>query len=284
MPRSLVAASLAALGFAAAIVAHGDVIERREAFPPGTDISYVPPGNQLRWMSVGYREALADLLWIRALVFSGEHIGKVDIAATDRYVAGITELSPGFKRAYIWGGITAVYGATGKITRDQVDRSIRIYRRGVKRFPESHEILYPFGMLLTHQVGSTEGYTAQEKAAYEAEGIEMIRKAAAFGADPLVRRYAATLVADRGADQLTIQFLESQLAQAEDEDHRRLLRRKLSELAGQGAVESIERVRRDFEAERQAQAPYVPDSIWAVIRPEYGADAAPMDDEASGPS
>ena len=257
--------------FAVAIVSHGDVIERREAFPPETDISYVPPAAQLRWMSVGYREALADLLWIRALVFAGEHIGKVDVAATDRFVDGITELSPRFKRAYVWGGITAVYGATGKITRDQVDRAIRIYRKGVDRFPESHEILYPFGMLLTHQVASTEGYTPQEKAAYAEEGIEMIRRAAAFGADPLVRRYAATLVAERGGDQLAIQFLESQLAQAEDEDHRRLLRRKLSQLAGEGAVESIERVRQEFEAQWQADAPYVPDAIWAVIRRETGS-------------
>jgi hypothetical protein len=267
-------AALVGLGtFAAALSLHSTVLTARESFPAESDLTYVPPANQLRWMSVGYREALADLLWIRALVFSGENIGKVDIAATDRFVIGITELSPRFKRAYIWGGITAVYGATGKITRDQVDRSMGIYRRGLERFPESHELLYPAGMLLTHQVASTEGYTDQEKEAYAAEGIMMIRKAAAFGADPLVRRYATTLVAEHGTDQLAIQFLESQLAQAEDEDHRRLLRRKLSQLAGSGAVQAIEATRAQFELERRREAPYLPDTIWAVIRSD-AADAA----------
>jgi hypothetical protein len=281
VPRNFVAGAIAVASFALAVTVHADVQTRREAFPPETDISYVPPAEQLKWMSVGYREALADLLWIRALVFAGEHIGKVDIEATDRFVDGITVLSPRFKRAYLWGGITAVYGASGTITRDHVDRAIRIYRRGLERFPESHEMLYAAGMLLTHQVGSTAGYSDAEKEAYAAEGIEMIRKAAAFGADPLVRRYAATLVAERGTDQLAIQFLESQLAQAEDEDHRRLLRSKLSQLAGTGAVEAIERTRAEFEAERRAQAPYVPDSIWAVIRRD-ATPPAPVDHDADG--
>lgn len=266
--RWLGGALLAILG-AAALTLHQDLTERRDAFPPEIDISYVPPPAQLRWMSVGYREALADLLWVRALIFSGEHIGQVDISATDRYVDAITGLSPRFERAYKWGGITAMYAGTGAITRDQVDRAIAMYRRGLEQFPESHELLYPFGMLLTHQVGSTPGYSAEEKAAHAEEGIEMIRRAAAFGADPLVRRYAATLVGDRVGDQLAIQFLESQLAQTEDEKHRRLLRQKLSRLVGSSTVEAIENTREQFFAELAREAPYLPDTVWAVIRGEH---------------
>jgi hypothetical protein len=270
MPRPALAWLLLAATGTAAFALHEDVAARRDAFPPEVDISYVPPAAQLRWMSLGYREALADLLWVRALVFSGANLGSTDIVATDRYVEAITGLSPRFARVYTWGGITAVYAGTGKITRDQVERAIRIYRRGLEEFPEDHEILYPFGMLLTHQVSSTEGYTEEEKAALAEEGVEMIRLAAAFGADPLVRRYAATLVSERAGDQLAIQFLESQLAQTEDEKHRRLLRLKLSQLAGHDTVEAIERTREEFFAELKEHAPYVPDTLWAVIRPEPG--------------
>ena len=102
------------------------------------------------------------------------------------------------------------------------------------------------------------------------EGIELIRKAAAFGADPLVRRYAATLVSERATDQLAIQFLESQLAQTEDDAHRRLLRTKLSRLTSTTAVEAIERTRDEFVQEHTAKAPYVPEFLWAVIRPDPG--------------
>lgn len=277
MRRSALAWLLLAATGLTAFSLHAGVATRRDAFPPEVDISYVPPPAQLRFMSLGYREALADLLWVRALVFSGANLGSADIVATDRYVEAIAGLAPRFARIYTWGGITAVYAGSGAITRDQVDRAIRIYRQGLQQFPERHEILYPFGMLLTHQVSSTPGYTAEEKAAYAEEGIEMIRRAAAFGADPLVRRYAATLVSERAGDRLAIQFLESQLAQTEDEKHRRLLRLKLSKLAGKETVDAIERTRDQFFEELKAEAPYLPDTLWAVIRPEPSAldDPAP---------
>jgi hypothetical protein len=131
--------------------------------------------------------------------------------------------------------------------------------------------------MLTHQVGSVPGYTEQEREAFADEGVEYIRRAASFGADPLVRQYAATLVSERGEGPLAIQFLQSQLAGAEDEDYRRMLRHRLARLGGEASIErieQIERVRNEFMAERARQAPYVPDSIYAVIR----------DDRARGPS
>lgn len=254
---------------AAAVTVHEMVVKQREAFAADVDVSYVPPPEHLRLMSLGYREALADLVWVRALIFSGERIGETDVDAVSRYVDAITGLSPRLHRAYLWGGITVVYGGTGgAIGRPQVDTAIEIYRRGLQQFPESHQLLYPFGMLLTHQVASTPGYTEAEKQAAREEGIEMIRKAAAFGADPLVRKYAATLVSDHATEQLAIQFLEAQLAQTEDEGYRRLLRRKLSQLGADATFEAVERTRTEFTREHLERAPYVPDTVWAVIRPE----------------
>ncbi|MBL4687773.1 MAG: hypothetical protein JKY37_24495, partial [Nannocystaceae bacterium] len=230
----------------AATTLHEDVAVQREQWPPQLDVLYVPPPGNLRPMSLGYREALADLVWIRALVFTGEHIGKTDIDFVERYVEGINGLAPRFYRPYTWGAITAIYGGQGKITRPMVERASRIYERGLVQFPESHELLYSYGMLLTTQVGSTPGYTEQEREAFAADGVERIRRAAAFGADPLVRRYAATLITEYASDALAIQFLESQLAGAQEEAHRRLLRRKLSRLAGADRVHAIEAVREEF--------------------------------------
>jgi hypothetical protein len=247
-------------------VMRGRALDRRLGAPAELDVLYVPPIDSLRWMSMGYREALADLLWVRALIYTGENLKDPEVAAVDRYVEAVNGLAPRFRRAYLWGGITAVYGGQTVVTRDMVDRAIAIYRRGLEQFPESHELLYPFGMLLLNQVPSTAGYDKGEIEALRAEGIEAIRRAAAFGADPLVRQYAATLVAEHGADELAIQFLETQLSQAQDEDHRRMLRRKLEQRGGADSARRIERLRESFEAERTARVPYVPEALWAVLR------------------
>jgi hypothetical protein len=265
--RTLALALALGLGLVAHL-AHGNTLARQQTIPDELDVLYVPPPGQLRPMAVGYREALADLIWVRALIYSGSKLGSNQLDAVGRYVDAITGLSPRFRRAYLWGGITAVYSGSATIDRAMVDQAITIYRAGVREFPESHELLYPFGMLLITQVSSTPGYDEAERAALREEGTTLIRRAAAFGADPLVRQYAATLVGEHGADALAIQFLESQLAQTDDEDHRRMLRAKLTRLVGRDAARRVEQIQRAFIEERDARAPYLPEALWAVIRDE----------------
>lgn len=271
MPASMrrLAVLLSLVGLVALTgLAHRRIDERRAALPPEDAVLVLPTPRTLALMSLGYREALADLLWIRAVVVAGERLGHADAALVERHVEAIATLAPRFHRPYLWGGITIVYGGEGRITRDLVDRSIRVYRAGLTRFPESHELLYALGMLLLHQVASTPGYSDDERRTLAAEGVDLVRKAAAHGADPLVRRYAATIITEHATDELAIQFLESQLGQTDDEEHRRLLRRKLGNLAGREAVERIDRIRAAFVEEQRQVAPYLPDSLYAVIRAE----------------
>lgn len=258
-----VAIVAAALGVGAL---HEEVLERRAEFPREEDLLYLPAPSHLRTMSVGYREALADLIWIRALIFAGSHIGDEQITWSDNYVEAITHLAPRFHRPYLWGGITAVYSGSAQVDREMVERAAALYRTGLEQFPESHELHYTLGMLLLHQAPSTPGFSEDELAALREEATDAIRKAAAFGADPLVRQYAATLITRQAGDEMAIQFLETQLMDAEDEDLRRMLRTKLRELVGEGRSAAVEKVRTEFIAERDARAPYVPDALWAVIR------------------
>ncbi|RMG98431.1 MAG: hypothetical protein D6705_05930 [Deltaproteobacteria bacterium] len=242
----------------------------RAAFPEDEDLLYLPPPEHLAWMSLGYREALADLIWVRALVFAGTHLTDDEIVWTDRYTEAITYLAPRFHRPYLWGGISAIYVGGKAVDRSMVERAIRIYRMGLAQFPESHELLYRLGMLLLHQVPITPGYTPEEIAEAKAEGARLIRKAAAFGADPLVRQYAASLIDDYAGRQLAIQFLRSQILEAEDEHLREMLRAKLAEIGGSEALDEVERLRRAFVAERDRAMPYVPEALWAIIRPDEG--------------
>jgi len=253
---------------------HQRVDARRTELPAEADVLLLPTPQVLERMSLGYREALADLLWVRAVVVAGERLGHTDAELVERHVEAITTLAPRFHRPYLWGGITVVYGGEGRIDRELVERATRIYRAGLRRFPESHELLYALGMLLLHQVGSTPGYSEQERRELAAEGVDLVRKAAAHGADPLVRRYAATIITEHATDELAIQFLESQLGQTDDEEHRRLLRRKLGNLAGREAVDRVERIREAFVTEQRRVAPYLPDALYAVIRAEGSPLAA----------
>jgi hypothetical protein len=252
---------------AATIWTHHAVHDRRAEFPRDQDVLYLPPAGQLGPMSLGYREALADLIWIRAVIFTGDQAGGANYAWIMQYLEAIYTLSPGFRRPYAWGGVVVVYSGQA-IDRAMIDRAIALYRRGLELFPEDHELLFALGMLLTRDVQMLPGYSAQEREAAMQEGAAAIRRAAAFGAPPLVRQLAATLVSDDATDQLAIQFLETQLLQTEDETHRRLLERKLETLIGEAGIESIERLREEFEAERQQEFPYLPPDLYILVREE----------------
>jgi len=242
------------------------VVEQRDAFPDEVDVSYLPPAEYLRPMSLGYREALADLVWLRALAFAGDHVTEDKLPMVERYRDAIVGLSPRFHRIYAWSGIISIYGGARLVSRPMVDLSIDSYRRGLAEFPESHELLYPLGMLLLHQVPSTPGYSETEKEASKLEGIEVIRKAAAFGADTLVRRYASTLVSRHATNALARQFLLSQLALVGDDEaeYRRALLARLSQL-GDTSASDAQRIGEHFRAAQRKHAPYVPEALFVLV-------------------
>jgi hypothetical protein len=250
---------------AAMVWTHQGVKQARDQFPRDQDLLYLPPAQHLESMSLGYREALADLIWIRAVVFAGDRAGATNYAWIIQYLEAIYTLAPGFRRPYAWGGVAFIYSGEN-VDRAMVDRALLLYRRGLEHFPEDHELLFAAGMLLTRDVQMQPGYTDDERSAAMDEGVAMIRKAAAFGAPPLVRQLAATLVSEGGTDALAIQFLESQLLQAEDENHRRLLLQKLEFVQGESATQALDQLRREFEDERRAEAAYLPPDLYALIR------------------
>lgn len=264
-------------------LSHRALLDARSDAQEGAEAVYVPTPAALGPMSLGYKEALADLLWMRALIFTGSHLGGHNVHAIERYVDAIASLSPRFHQAYTWGGVATIYAGSSEVTRTMVDGAIAIYERGLEQYPESHRLLFPLGMLLLHQVQSTPGYAAEERAALAQRGAEHIRRAAAYGADPLVRQYAATLIRDHAGDELARQFLESQLATAEDEGYRRLLRKKLAELGGIQDIAALERVREAFTDEWQRHMPYASDALYAVIRDEQAGPGASADTAGSAP-
>ena len=212
-------------------LAHGALNNARAQWPDDEDLLYLPAASHLRVMSVGYKDALADLIWTRAVVFAGSSMGKENYNWVRDYLRVINDLVPTFRWPYAWGGVVVVYSGE-TITREMVDTSIGIYREGVERFPEDHEMLFALGMILARDVSAAAGYSEQEVADAKRESSELVRRAAAFGAPPLVRQLAATLVSNGEADELSIQFLETQLLSADDEDYRRLLESKLEAIVG----------------------------------------------------
>lgn len=228
-------------------------------------LMYLPPAERLDPMSLGYKEALADLIWLRAVVFAGNSDNRDKSNWLARYVSTINHLAPSFRQPYVWGGVVSIYSGK-EIDRAMIDQAVEIMREGVQRFPEDHELLFNLGMVLYRDYASLGDLAPALVEEKKQEGVKLIRRAAAFGASPLIRRLAASLDVEDGDDALEAEFLRRQLLRADDPALRRLLRKKLNALKLGHQVEKLELARKAFIEDHTKQYPYLPMTLYAVLR------------------
>src|SRR4051794_2940578 len=75
--------------------------ERFVAVQVQSDVFALPPPNQVVAMSLGYRSALADLIFSHVLVSTGIHIQeKRRFEFVDKYIETVNELDPKFAAPY----------------------------------------------------------------------------------------------------------------------------------------------------------------------------------------
>jgi tetratricopeptide (TPR) repeat protein len=117
-----------------------DRIDRDRKDVVGEELMYFPSGLFMREFSLGHAPLLADLIWLRGIQYYGEH------KRTDRnfqYLSHIfntlTTLDPQFSAGYIFGSLVISQEA------GDVASAIRLLETGVRRNPDSWELLFETG-------------------------------------------------------------------------------------------------------------------------------------------
>ena len=107
---------------------------------PLEELSYYPSGRHLRAATLGHPEAAADLAWLRAVQYYGEH-RATDLRFTRMgHVFDIlTTLAPDFISAYVFGGF-----ALAQEGRD-VAGGERLMLKGIEANPTSGVLAFELG-------------------------------------------------------------------------------------------------------------------------------------------
>lgn len=110
-----------------------------------SQVAGLPSIAFLETVALGYRTAVADLAWLQAVQYFGEHRqGGNDLAEFSHFVHAVNVLDPRFAHPYIFGAI--VLATEGRDLAAALD----ILRRGARANPES--ALFPFEMGFLHYV------------------------------------------------------------------------------------------------------------------------------------
>jgi Flp pilus assembly protein TadD len=154
---------------------------------PLEELSYYPSGQLLAPATLGHAETVADLAWLRAVQYYGEHRSTDMRFARLFHVFDIlTSLSPHFIPAYIFGGFALAQEG------NDFAHAEALMAKGVEANPTSGRLAFELGFLYYVRPGGRDLRHAAEyfeRAARLPDGPPSSRRFAAF-----VRQHAGDLV------------------------------------------------------------------------------------------
>jgi hypothetical protein len=261
--RILLPVALALVIGAQVLGAHAN--QTRATWPKDANLPFAPSAGAAPYVSLGYRETMADLLWIRAIGYVG---GDDDRSAGTRaLVEAIVALDPRFERIYPFAGAALSALGTEPTTEDLL-ASIRLLERGMKEFPQNCKIPLLAGQIYTVELASDD---PEQVKRWQLEGAQYIERAARIpGCKKDIGTFAAHLRTKLGQREKAIRDLRELILYTDSATERQKLIDKLAELeekeAGAIAYE-LEMEKKKFEEEWAATRPEVPPTLYLLLGP-----------------
>jgi hypothetical protein len=201
-----------------------------------SDVYLMPPPEQVVTLSMGYRAALADLLWSHVLVSQGLHtMEKRRFENLTRLLDTINALDPTFRDPYLFADALITFQAS-TTPREEVIKAREILERGTKHLPLDGEIWLALGQFVAFIAPASPGYLRddEEKQQWRLDGARYLARAAELGGDDANISWQALggagILGRAGELSARIRFLERTLATTDDEELQQRLREQLKQL------------------------------------------------------
>jgi hypothetical protein len=198
--------------------------QERNAVARAEQLAYLPKGEYLRLAVLGYRQVVADLIWLQAV----QHIGakrdtQLGYTWTYHAVDVLTDLDPTF---------VPPYQATGLFLGVLVGRQeegIAVLRKGMRHNPSIWQL--PF----------LAGYISYYERCDPAAGGEFFRMAARVpGAPAYLPQLAARMTMESGDPSAALEFLDRFSRSVTDERVRETLFRRMKEIVQEQDLRLLE--------------------------------------------
>jgi hypothetical protein len=252
-PWLLAGLSIAALAGAREV--RGVAADQRARWPRLVDEPYAPSPTAAPYVTLGYRELAADLLWIRARVYFG---GEDDTAAGLRgLLDALVELDPRFYRAYEFAA-RAIGWVDGGTTQDDYRWALRVLERGMAEFPRAWQLPHLAGEIYLLELDTDD---PAERAAWNERGAMLLERAVRMPGAPV---HAATLAAhvrtELGQHERAARDLRELILLTDDAAARRRMIEQLAELEHRDADRIEQETRWILERFHQAWQAALPEA------------------------
>lgn len=246
------------------------------------DLYVLPSPQRTVVMSLGYRSALADLMFGHVLVSSGLHLGeKRNYETAAGYLQTINELDPKFASPYRFADTILTLQAKKSTLLDyQATRAI--LERGMRELPYDGDLWLTAGQFLAYLAPPRIKELVDEATSLEwrNEGIKRLaRSCELVGSRDALPQHClstASLISRSGERDAYLQFVQKILAVTDDpEVHEQALRGLSQQLGkdpvGEEQVEQMKRRGERLERRLKSELPFVGKNRYLLLGPRVDA-------------
>ncbi|MFQ5780558.1 MAG: tetratricopeptide repeat protein [Nitrospiria bacterium] len=175
---------------------------------------YLPSGEYLKPLVLGFDQMAADLLWIKTIGYFGGHfMTDKEYPWLYHILTLIIDLDPRFDFPYYFGGIILSLEAS------QVDKANQILERGIEAYPEKWE--YPF------YIGFNYFYHQKDAA----KAVPYIEKASSLPESPAyLKSLTGSLYAKTNKNEAAVRFYREAYRNATDDLIKQNIQEKINRI------------------------------------------------------
>ncbi len=269
---ALLIVSVAAIG-----IARPKVVTRTSDAKNTSDVFALPPPAVLSALSLGYRSALADLLYTTTLISYGTH-GEEHrrFEFVGQYLDSIVGLDPHFCQTYRYADTFIIYQAAGSPGPDEVRHARRLLEKGLEMCPNDGTLWMSAGQFMAF-IGTQFLTDEDEKKEYLATGARTLSRAAELETDNHNVQWqalaAAGIFTRQGKREAAINFLERVYSVTDDEELKANVAGKLGALREEQSLELRKHHADAFNDAWRRDLPFVSRTGMLVVGPRYDSAA-----------
>ncbi len=204
--------------YAAVFLSQTQIDKSRTRYSKFEDMKYLPSGQFLKGAALAYDELFADYLWIKAIVYFGDHF-QTDKSYKWLYhlLDIISTLDPYFEYVYEFGGVALAYWAK------DISHSIKLLKKGMINVPKTHKRYWTIPFFL--------GFNYMYYKKDFATAARYLEEATKYPEHP---RYLPLLVARLYSNardpEIAIKFLQEIYRSTENEEAKKNLMKRIKEV------------------------------------------------------
>lgn len=230
------------------------------------DRYYLPPANWLPLMSLGFRSALADLIWCRSLVYFGdEMVHRGNVKHAFEYTDAVLALDPSFRAAYVWISTAALYRPT--ISYEEGLRATDYLKRALARWPNDGDLHWRYASILRFELAPMLDEGPKKNHLMELSAPHLAIASSLGAGPPWLALNSAGLLERVGKKEQAIKHLEEVYGTVQDEATKLTIEERLRALRSEAFVEALRTANADFERARRKAYPYLSPGLFMLVGP-----------------